>query len=255
MFNIKITNVLMINIFLVKIISIGHGKTKGQEIMKENISMSENLNELFTALSKAQGKIQPACKDKSNPFFKSKYADLSSVWDACRDPLSENGLSVVQFPQNKPEGLFLISILGHSSGQWMKSEIHIPLAKNDPQSVGSALTYFRRYSLSALVGVSPEDDDGEKAQAPYRQKQMEQKTVSIQPVSQKINKQQSDELNKILSQCEEKYVSRVYDHIKRKYYVDDICDLPLDRFEIMKIDAIKNIKIDECIAEFFAVEV
>jgi len=133
------------------------------------VSMSENVSELFGALAKAQGCIQPASKDKSNPFFKSKYADLTSVWDACREALSENGLSVVQFPHTKEQGTFLVSILGHSSGQWIRSEVLIPLVKNDPQSMGSAITYFRRYCLSSLVGVSPEDDDGEKAQSGFRE--------------------------------------------------------------------------------------
>lgn len=207
--------------------------------MKENISMSENLNELFSALAKAQGKIQPACKDKSNPFFKSKYADLSSVWDACRDPLSENGLSLVQFPQTRSDGLFLISILGHSSGQWMKSEVQIPLVKNDPQSIGSAITYFRRYSLSALVGVAPEDDDGEKAQAAYRQK-----TVNIQNIPTKISKQQAEDLNHILDECDDKYKSWVLDHMKKQYNADTIFDLPLEIYPRVKEAAIKNMEIN-----------
>jgi len=218
--------------------------------MKENISMSENLNELFTALSKAQGKIQPACKDKANPFFKSKYADLSSVWDACRDSLSENGLSIVQIPQTQPEGISLISILGHSSGQWIKSEIVIPLTKNDPQTVGSAITYYRRYSLSALVGVAPEDDDGEKAQAPYRQK-----TVDIRNIPQKITKQQVEDLNNILSRCDDKYVAWVFDHMKKQYNTDSISDLPYEIYDRMKTAAIKNVRTDELSPEFFATEV
>jgi len=223
--------------------------------MTQNLSMSENLNELFFALAKAQGQIQPACKDKSNPFFKSKYADLSSVWDACRDALSENGLSVVQFPQNKPEGLYLISILGHSSGQWMKSEVHIPLAKNDPQSIGSAITYFRRYSLSALVGVAPEDDDGEKAQASFRQK-----TVNIQNIPAKISKQQAEDLNHILDECEVDYRNWVFDHMKKQYNADNMFELPVEIYQRVKDAAVKNMEAHyskqrqsmECITESLA---
>lgn len=205
--------------------------------MEQHISMSENLNELFSALSKAQGKIQPACKDKSNPYFKSKYADLSSVWEACRDPLSENGLSVVQFPQNKEEGLFLISILGHSSGQWMKSEIQIPLAKNDPQSIGSAITYFRRYSLSALVGVAPEDDDAEKAQSHFRQK-----IASPQNNISKISKQQAEDLNHILFECDDKYRNWVLQHIKKQYNADTVFDLPLEIYSRVREAAVRNME-------------
>jgi len=141
-------------------------ETQNQQII--DITMSANVNELFAALSKAQGHIQPAPKDKSNPFFKSKYADLSNVWDACRGSLSENGLSVIQIPQTKSTGMYLTTILGHSSGQWIRGDIMITLAKYDPQSVGSAITYFRRYCLSSFTGVSPEDDDGEKAQSSFR---------------------------------------------------------------------------------------
>jgi hypothetical protein len=195
----------------------------------QNMTMSENINELLSALAKAQGKIQPASKDKSNPFFKSKYADLSSVWDACRDYLSENGLSVIQLPQTKEEGLFLTSILGHSSGQWIKSEVMIPLVKNDPQSIGSAITYFRRYSLSSIVGVCPEDDDGEKAQSGFRQKAV-----------QKISSTQVNELLNILNDCDVQYVEIVMKYIKKEFKTDNFYDLPVDIYEKMKTAALNN---------------
>lgn len=141
---------------------------------------SNELGALFEALSKAQGRIENALKDKNNPFFKSRYADLASVWDACREPLSSNGLSVIQTVEGTKDEMFLNTWIGHSSGQWMKSKlplIIIPEAKKDksgnvtgyqltPQGIGSAITYGRRYSLSALVGIcADEDDDGEKAMA------------------------------------------------------------------------------------------
>ena len=125
---------------------------------------SEQLGELFSALAKAQGKIENALKDKANPFFKSRYADLASVWDACREPLSQNGLAVIQTVEGSKDAMFLITCLGHASGQWMKSKLPLFVMKQDPQSVGSAITYGRRYALSAIVGICPdEDDDGEKA--------------------------------------------------------------------------------------------
>ncbi len=129
------------------------------------MNSSEQINELFTALAKAQGKIAPALKDKTNPFFKSSYADLSSIWGACRQQLSENGLSVIQtIGSNQAGGMMLVTTLGHSSGQWMRSEMPIILQKQDPQALGSAITYYRRYSLAAIVGiVSDEDDDGNSA--------------------------------------------------------------------------------------------
>lgn len=179
---------------------------------------SENINELMTALSKAQGKIQPALKDKANPFFKSSYADLASVWTACRDALSENGLAVVQSVVTYPDkGMNLVTTLGHSSGQWMKSEMPIISQKVDPQSLGSAITYYRRYSLAAMVGVAPEEDDGEAAQAPYREnksshtsqpvKKSIQKVESpiVPPTEKKISNIQLNELNLLFDQCSEEF--------------------------------------------------
>jgi len=124
---------------------------------------SEQVNELYTALSKCQGEIRPALKDAANPFFKSKYADLSSVWEACRDALTKNGLCVTQSIMILDGVNCLVTILGHKSGQWVKSIAPIICAKVDAQSFGSAVTYQRRYALSAIVGVSTEDDDGESA--------------------------------------------------------------------------------------------
>jgi hypothetical protein len=128
------------------------------------MAMSEQVNELAAALAKAQAVMPGAKKDQINPHFKSRFADLASVWDACRAPLAENGLSVVQALEPAPEGaLMLVSTLLHTSGQWINSTVLMPLAKPDPQGYGSAITYARRYALAALVGVAPEDDDGNAA--------------------------------------------------------------------------------------------
>lgn len=133
---------------------------------------SEQINELLAALCKAQTVMQGAVEDSNNPFFKSTYADLTSVWNACRKPLVENGLSVVQTLQTIEGQLCLVSILGHSSGQWIKSMIPVNPSKNDIQALGSAITYCRRYSLAALVGVCPADDDGESAMDRKEPKEM-----------------------------------------------------------------------------------
>lgn len=124
---------------------------------------SEQINELATALAKAQARIANASKDGENPHFRSSYATLASVWDACRAPLGENGLSVIQAMSESERGFVLVTTLAHSSGQWMVSRYPVLPTKNDPQGLGSALTYARRYSLAAMVGVSPSDDDGEAA--------------------------------------------------------------------------------------------
>lgn len=126
---------------------------------------SESIKELSTALAKAQSVIKAALKDSANPFFKSKYADLSSVWSACREPLTTNGLAVTQLPfQSEGATVGLETTLLHSSGEWISSKIVVPVSKPDAQGIGSAITYARRYGLASMVGVvADEDDDGEGA--------------------------------------------------------------------------------------------
>ena len=132
-------------------------------------TMSAEIGRLALALSKAQGEMKNATKDATNPFFKSKYADLASVWDVARGPLTKNELSILQTTEADISGVTIITILAHSSGEWIKGALKMtPVdkegkAKNDPQSIGSAITYARRYALSAIVGVATEDDDAESA--------------------------------------------------------------------------------------------
>jgi ERF superfamily len=124
--------------------------------------MTPSIGKLAEALAKAQAEIKTALKDKNNPFFKSSYADLEAVWDACRDPLTKNGLSVTQPLYTDSNGkLFLVSLLLHSSGEWIKSVAPINPVKSDPQSTGSAITYMKRFALSALVGVVPSEKPSE----------------------------------------------------------------------------------------------
>lgn len=129
---------------------------------------STEIKNLAAALAKAQAAIQPAVKDKTNPAFRSRYADLASVWDACRKPLTDNGLSIVQMPVDAEAGrVALETMLLHVSGEFISSTVSTALVKADPQGVGSALTYLRRYALSAVVGVvADEDDDGNRASQP-----------------------------------------------------------------------------------------
>jgi hypothetical protein len=135
-------------------------------LVEKNLNMSDEIGKLAESLAKAQSVIEGAKKDASNPFFKSSYSTLSSVWDACRKPLSDNGLSVVQtteFMPEHPDMVCIETILCHSSGQWIKGKLAVKPVKADPQSVGSCITYLRRYSLQSMVGIAPEDDDGNAA--------------------------------------------------------------------------------------------
>lgn len=130
---------------------------------KSEPMMSAEIGELAKALSAAQGAITGAKKDADNPFFKSKYADLAACWEACRGPLSDHGLAVVQTPEHNLDGVTLVTLLMHSSGQWIKGRLTMIPGKNDPQGVGSCLTYARRYALAAIVGLAQVDDDAESA--------------------------------------------------------------------------------------------
>ena len=129
---------------------------------------SESIALLAGALAKAQLQIEPASKNATNPHFRSHYADLASIWDACRGPLNTNGLSIVQFPCDGDVGRTgLCTMLLHSSGEFISEVVTTRSQKDDPQGLGSALTYLRRYALAAVVGVTAtEDDDGNAASTP-----------------------------------------------------------------------------------------
>ena len=135
--------------------------------LEVKMPQSESIKELATALSKVQGQLTFAKKDSANPFFKSTYADLESVWDSCREALAKNGLAVIQMPGNFFEGrMWLITRLVHSSGEWIEQEMSVPVNKPDAQGAGSALTYMRRYALAAFLGIVQADDDGNAAAQP-----------------------------------------------------------------------------------------
>jgi hypothetical protein len=194
---------------------------------------SENINELVTALAKAQGEIQPAAKDSTNPHFKSRYADLSSVWDACRLPLSKNGLAVMQTTAVVNDKLTVVTTLAHSSGQWMRSELPVLVANNNPQALGSALTYMRRYALSAIVGVAPgDDDDGNAAAVPSGTAvQMKEKVL--------INKEQMQSLSEVLDNCDQKYLQTIWNYLK-KNGINSLEQIPVSYYDRLYNGAVQN---------------
>ncbi len=125
---------------------------------------SDSITKLAPALVKAQSQLQIAVKDTTNPAFRSKYADLAAVWEACRAALQENGLSVVQMPSRTETGCAALeTVLLHESGEYISSVSETRLTKDDPQGYGSAITYLRRYALSAMLGIVADDDDGNAA--------------------------------------------------------------------------------------------
>ncbi len=139
--------------------------------MEELQYRSPELNELFSALAKAQADIKVALKDSNNPFFKSRYANLQAVIECSRPALCNNGLFVTQPIRPNSTGQdCLVTILGHSSGQWISSEMKITPLKTDIQSLGSYITYLRRYCYASIVGVydGMEDDDGNADALPIK---------------------------------------------------------------------------------------
>lgn len=147
---------------------------------------SEQINELGAALAKAQGQIEGAKKSSSNPFFKSKYADLAECWNTCREALTANEISVIQMPEeiNENGRLNITTMLAHSSGQYISSTLTMTVTKLDPQAIGSAITYGRRYALAAMVGLAQEDDDGEKAMERSKDKKSVESPINITSVSE-----------------------------------------------------------------------
>ena len=205
------------------------------------MNQSQSLDQLFTALAKAQGEMTAAAKDCANPFFKSRYADLSSVWTACREPLSKNGLSVLQIVQSTDLGDVLHTTLGHSSGQYMTSTMPIRIKTggggNDLQALGAAITYLRRFALSAIVGVAPDDDnDGNGSQ--YKAAPIAPKPEPLKPSAQNnyvpfVSEFQVEQIRLLLEQCDDQYYKKVMEWLSSQK-VDQLHKLTLPLFDKVK---------------------
>lgn len=126
---------------------------------------SDSIAELAKALASFHSEVKQPLKDKANPFFKSKYVPLENVVEAITDIAPKHGLSFLQYPVNQDNKVGIVTILMHSSGEYIETDpVFAQPAKNDPQATGSVITYLKRYSLSAVFGItSDEDDDGNKA--------------------------------------------------------------------------------------------
>lgn len=161
------------------------------------MNKSEQINELATALSKAQGELENASKSSSNQHFRSKYADLAEILNTIRPVFSLHGLAVTQCPSFEGGVASVETVLMHSSGQWISSVISAPCSKQDAQGVGSAITYCRRYALAAVAGIAQEDDDANSAvgYAPKQhQEQQRPPQQSIPAHSPRVSKSQVERL-------------------------------------------------------------
>jgi hypothetical protein len=219
------------------------------------MAQSEVINELAAALSKAQGEMQAAIKDKVNPFFKSSYADLGSVWDAARPVLSKYGLCIMQTTEINADGskIIMVTTLAHTSGQWVKSFLPLNPAKNDSQGIGAAITYLRRYSLSAIVGVvCDEDDDGEiasgrgKTQEQPKQNNQTPPPPPAQPKEQtpveRISKAEIIALATLIQNLDEESKKSFRDWIKKSFNAESIQDIPKICFEKCMVSLNAKIK-------------
>ena len=139
---------------------------------------SDKIDKLASALSKAQSEMKGAEKKSINPFFNSGYADLHTVIESSFPHLTKNGLSVIQGNESRPGEFFVTTMLLHESGQWIKSKLKMPIEKATAQSVGSVITYGRRYGLSAITGIAQYDDDGNAASQPKGITKNHAKTVT-----------------------------------------------------------------------------
>lgn len=132
---------------------------------QEVIPVTAGAQGIAAALAKAQTEMGPALKQSNNPAFRSKYADLGNVIDACLPALNSNGIAVIQPIGEDDMGRFVKTVLVHSSGETLECRVPLIIGKNDMQGFGSAVTYARRYGLMAMAGIAPEDDDGNAAVA------------------------------------------------------------------------------------------
>lgn len=212
-----------------------------------NLNESEQLNELYSALAKAQGEIELASADSKNPFFKSNYANLASIVKVSRQPLSKNGLAIIQRVQsNENNQMFLYTRLCHASGQWIEAKMPINPPKNDIQSIGSYITYLRRYNLASIVGITvgEEDDDGESAM-PRNQKKEEktnEETKSIEKPIEKITPSQIREIEKLLFDLPDTDEKAVLKYCK----VEELGEITNDKYDAVIKNLIeRNRKIKE----------
>lgn len=211
--------------------------------------MSPDIKELIAALCKAQGVMKPAVFNKVNPHFKNKYADFTSCMECCREPLASNGLSVMQYCSTINEKLVLVTMLAHVSGQWIQSHFPLNPMKMDSQSIGSAMSYGKRYSLSALVGiVSEDDDDGEAAHGRHMQNGSSYQAkaqviagpvvaseypaaIHAQHARSKISDRQRGNLMEIDRKLDDACRGKIYAWLASQYKINHLGDVTNDMYE------------------------
>jgi hypothetical protein len=169
---------------------------------------SETLGKLSDALAKAQAEMQNAPLNKVNPHFKSKYADLAAIRDTVTAPLAKHGLALMQTTGIDENGQFaLFTRLSHSSGEWMLGVYPLPLDPGKPQQMGSAMTYARRYTLAAMVGIAAdEDDDANAAQTNGQSQPAKTYSASAKRGNQQMAKQDASPSQEFVEQFMNEFI-------------------------------------------------
>jgi hypothetical protein len=189
---------------------------------------SDEFGEIAAALAAAQGKMDHAAKDRTNPHFKSKYADLASVLDACRPHLSAGDLAIIQPPaivMGDERAGAMVRVepwLVHTSGQWFSTSLDAAVPNIQAQTIGSAITYLRRYGLAAMAGIAPEDDDGNAGT----------RTTETPPGQRHVPRQPPQRPMPTLDEAKSKVLAR-------------FPDLLLDVDQILAMDTADNVKVVE----------
>lgn len=196
---------------------------------------SEQINELAGALAKAQGTMKSASKDGLNPHFKSKYATLDSIWEAIKEPLSQNGLSISQLISQESDTTVMTTLLMHSSGQWIRSTVPVIAGKPTPQALGSSISYMRRYSLAAIVGVTVgDDDDASEAQSHYSSPPQRHYQATLEQASvEYMSEAQKEQIESLLIDDQQ-----IYNNLLSAYKVKDLMQIPAKHYDSI----IRNIK-------------
>lgn len=177
---------------------------------------SNEINELAAAMAIAQGQMGAAYKNSSNPHFKSSFADLASIGDVIKQPLSDNGLSVVQFPINNEQGVAITTRVMHKSGQWIEESFGIKPVKAGPQEYGSLISYFRRYALAAIFAIPQTDDDANAIQLAAEAPQKPVDAITGDQVKALVNLLAGDE--KLRTQLMDAYGISQLEHLQSNQF-------------------------------------
>ncbi len=226
-----------------------HGQLmQAEKMLKlEDPYQSPEIKDLVAALSKAQGAYPSIGADRENPYFKSNYADLDMILKAVRPMLTENGLSLTQDTRFSADGSTILHTrIYHATGQWVETRARILPVKNTPQEYGSCLTYNKRYSAMALLGVTvakdPTDDDAEVAMVHAREIIAKGPSVKYNPKDQShdtVSKEQIEELEYELVDAPD-----LAEMVLDKLQIQSLADMPKSKYmvSLQRIREIKNMR-------------